>query len=245
MKVRAVSEDTYSRYNAPLPPPPAAGKLSVKGKGIGYMAKLRLVVLLSGSGTTLQNLIDIIAAGELDASIELVVGSREGLKGIERARAAGLRDVVLPRKGYVDVASFSRDLFNHVDAVSPDLICLAGWLCLLEIPEKYIGKMMNIHPSLLPSFSGKGMFGHHVHEAVLNHGCKVSGCTVHFVDNTYDNGPIIIQRPCPIMDNDTADTLAARVFEQEKLAYPEAIRLFASGKLRVGGRRVHVGSRTS
>lgn len=245
MEIRTVFDDTYISYYATLPPRPAAGKLSAKGKGNRYMAKLRLVVLLSGSGTTLQNLIDRIAAGELDASIELVVGSREGLKGIERAQAAGLRHVVLARKGYADVASFSRDLFNHIDAVSPDLICLAGWLCLLEIPEKYIGKMMNIHPSLLPSFSGKGMFGHHVHEAVLNHGCKVSGCTVHFVDNTYDNGPIIVQRTCPILDEDTADTLAARVFEEEKLAYPEAIRLFASGQLRVDGRRVYVGPKTA
>lgn len=205
------------------------------------MAKLRLVVLLSGSGTTLQNLIDLINAGKLDASIELVVGSREGLTGIDRARVAGLKNVVLPRKGYADVAAFSRDLFTHVDGAAPDLICLAGWLCLLEIPQKYIGKMMNIHPSLLPSFSGKGMFGHHVHDAVLSHGCKVSGCTVHFVDNTYDNGPIIVQRVCPVLDDDSADALAARVFEQEKLAYPEAIRLFASGQLNIDGRRVYVG----
>ena len=209
------------------------------------MAKLRLVVLLSGSGTTLQNLVDLIQAGKLDASIELVVGSRQGLTGIDRARAAGLKTVVLPRKDYADVTAFSRDLFKHVDGALPDLICLAGWLCLLEIPQKYLGKMMNIHPSLLPSFSGKGMFGHHVHAAVLTHGCKVSGCTVHFVDNTYDNGPIIVQRACPVLDDDDADTLAAHVFEQEKLAYPEAIRLFASGQLHIDGRRVYVGPKKS
>ena len=203
------------------------------------MAKLRLVVLLSGSGTTLQNLVDLIEADKLDANVELVIGSREGLTGIDRARAAGLKSVVLPRKDYADVTAFSRDLFKHVDGAAPDLICLAGWLCLLEIPEKYLGKMMNIHPSLLPSFSGKGMFGHHVHAAVLTHGCKVSGCTVHFVDNTYDNGPIIVQRACEVLNDDSADTLAARVFEQEKLAYPEAIRMFASGQLHIDGRRVY------
>ena len=99
---------------------------------------------------------------------------------------------------------------------------------------------MNIHPALLPSFGGKGMYGHHVHEAVLAHGCKVSGCTVHFVDNTYDTGPIIVQRTCPVLEGDTPDTLAARVFEQEKLAYPEAIRLFAAGRLQLDGQRVNI-----
>jgi len=102
--------------------------------------------------------------------------------------------------------------------------------------------MMNIHPALLPSFGGKGMYGHHVHEAVLAHGCKVSGCTVHFVDGQYDNGPIILQRACPVLDDDTPQTLAARVFEEEKLAYPEAIQLFAQGRLRIDGRRVRVGN---
>jgi folate-dependent phosphoribosylglycinamide formyltransferase PurN len=97
---------------------------------------------------------------------------------------------------------------------------------------------MNIHPALLPSFGGKGMFGHHVHQAVINHGCKVSGCSVHFLDNSYDTGPIILQRTCPVLDDDTADTLAARVFEQETIAYPEAIRLFAQGRLKIEGSRV-------
>jgi folate-dependent phosphoribosylglycinamide formyltransferase PurN len=100
--------------------------------------------------------------------------------------------------------------------------------------------MMNIHPALLPSFGGKGMFGHHVHEAVLAHGCKVSGCTVHFVDEQYDAGPIIVQRACPVLEGDTAQTLAARVFEEEKIAYPEAIRLFAEDRLRLEGRVVRV-----
>jgi folate-dependent phosphoribosylglycinamide formyltransferase PurN len=99
---------------------------------------------------------------------------------------------------------------------------------------------MNIHPALLPSFGGKGMFGAKVHEAVINHGCKVSGCTVHFLDNSYDTGPIIIQRACPVLDDDTPATLAHRVFDEEKVAYPEAIRLFQLGKLRVEGRRVRV-----
>src|SRR5262249_33961279 len=101
-------------------------------------------------------------------------------------------------------------------------------------------RVMNIHPALLPCFGGKGMFGHHVHEAVLAHGCKVSGCTVHFVDADYDAGPIIIQRTCVVAEDDSPETLAARVFEEEKIAYPQAIGLFASGRLKIVGRRVQV-----
>ena len=204
------------------------------------MAKIRLAVLLSGSGTTLQNMVDCIGAGTLDAQVELVIASRAGLKGSDRARNAGLNHVVLPRREYADVASYSSAVFRHIHDVNPDLICFAGWLCLLDLPQRWLGRAMNIHPSLLPSFGGKGMHGHHVHEAVLNHGCKVSGCTVHFVDNTYDTGPIIVQRSCPAMDSDTPDTLAARVFEQEKLAYIEAIQLFQDGRLQIDGRRVRV-----
>jgi folate-dependent phosphoribosylglycinamide formyltransferase PurN len=111
-------------------------------------------------------------------------------------------------------------------------------LSLLEVPAKYENRVMNIHPALLPGFGGKGMYGAKVHQGVIDHGCKVSGCTVHFVDNSYDNGPIIVQRTCPVEDADTAETLAHRVFEEEKIAYPEAIRLFQQGRLKVVGRRV-------
>lgn len=204
------------------------------------MAKVRLAVLLSGSGTTLQNLVDQIKSGRLDASVELVIASRPGLKGSERAAAAGLKHLVISRKSYPDVDSFSRDVFARIDEARVDLVCLAGWLSLLNIPDQYLGRMMNIHPALLPSFGGKGMYGHFVHEAVLAHGCKLSGCTVHFVDNTYDTGPIIVQRSCPVAEGDTPDTLAARVFEQEKLAYPEAIRLFGERRITIDGRRTRI-----
>ena len=204
------------------------------------MSSLRLAVLLSGSGTTLQNILDVIHAGNLNAQVELVVASREGLKGTDRAKAAGLHNVVIPRKRYSDVQSFSTEVFRHVEAAKADLVLLAGWLNMLEIPRQYTGRMMNIHPALLPAFGGKGMYGHYVHEAVLAHGCKLSGCTVHFVDHTYDTGPIIVQRSCAVLEDDTPDTLAARVFEQEKIAYPEAIRLFAAGRLQIEGRRVHI-----
>jgi formyltetrahydrofolate-dependent phosphoribosylglycinamide formyltransferase len=187
---------------------------------------IKLAVLVSGSGTTLQNLIDEIAARRLDAEIRVVIGSRAGLKGLERAAAAKIPNFIVDRRDFDDTASFSRHVFSLCDDAGVDLVCLAGWLCLLDLPDRYLGRAMNIHPALLPSFGGRGMYGARVHQAVLDHGCKVSGCTVHFVDNTYDNGPIILQRTCPVLDDDTADALAHRVFEEETVAYPEAIRLF-------------------
>jgi formyltetrahydrofolate-dependent phosphoribosylglycinamide formyltransferase len=201
---------------------------------------INLAVLLSGSGTTLQNLIDHIAAKKLDARIKLVIGSRDGLLGIQRAMQAGIPSHIVDRKRSADVASFSQRVFELIDEAQVDLVCLAGWLCLLDLPGRYDAKMMNIHPALLPSFGGKGMYGAKVHQAVLDHGCKVSGCTVHFVDASYDSGPIILQRTCPVLEDDTPQTLARRVFEEEKIAYPAAIRLFADGKLRIEGQRVRV-----
>jgi folate-dependent phosphoribosylglycinamide formyltransferase PurN len=147
---------------------------------------------------------------------------------------------VVDRTGYDDCAAFSKQVFSLCDDADVDLICLAGWLCLLDIPPKYQGRIINIHPALLPSFGGKGMYGKRVHQAVIDHGCKISGCTVHLVDATYDTGPIILQRSCPVLENDTADDLAHRVFEQEKIAYPAAIELFRAGRLKVEGRRVRV-----
>jgi len=201
---------------------------------------IRLAVLVSGSGTTLQNLIDEIAAGRLNAKASIVVASRAGLVGTERAVKAGIPNVVVNRKDFANVADFSREVFRHIDAANVDLVCLAGWLCLLDLPERYAHRAMNIHPALLPSFGGKGMYGAKVHDSVIHHGCKVSGCTVHFLDNAYDTGPIILQRTCPVLDDDTAAALAHRVFEEEKIAYPEAIRLFQQGRLRVEGRRVRI-----
>ena len=199
---------------------------------------LKLAILLSGSGTTLQNILDEIAAGRLDASVEIVIGSKPGLKGLERAAAAKVMNFVVERARFDDLAAFSKAVFDLVDDANVDLVCLAGWLCLLDVPAAYAGRILNIHPALLPSFGGKGMYGRKVHQAVIDHGCKVSGCTVHFVDASYDTGPIVLQRTCPVLDDDTADTLAARVFEQESLAYPEAIRLYAQRRLKIEGRRV-------
>ncbi|MGD0462366.1 MAG: phosphoribosylglycinamide formyltransferase [Tepidisphaeraceae bacterium] len=203
-------------------------------------APIKLAVLISGSGTTLQNLIDRIRAGSLDAKIAAVVTSRAGIKGIDRARDAALPFHLVEQSKYSDTAAFSRDIFKICTDGGVELICLAGWLSLLDIPEAFAGRIMNIHPALLPSFGGMGMYGQRVHQAVLNHGCKVSGCTVHFVDRAYDNGPIILQRTCAVMEDDTPQTLAHRVFEEEKIAYPQAIQLFQDNRLRIDGRRVRI-----
>ncbi len=201
---------------------------------------LKLGVLVSGSGRTLQNFVDEIAAGRLHAKITVAIGSRPGLLGITRAAEAGIPNFVVDRRSIPEVDQFSRQVFQLCDDAGVDLVCLAGWLSLLDIPVRYSGRIMNIHPALLPSFGGRGMYGRRVHEAVLNHGCKVSGCTVHFVDSEYDAGPIILQRTCPVLEEDTPDTLAARVFEQECIAYPEAVRLYQQGRLRIDGRRVRI-----
>jgi phosphoribosylglycinamide formyltransferase 1 len=206
---------------------------------------LNLAVLVSGSGSTLQNLIDETAATKLNARIGVVIGSKSGLVGVERAAKANLEHHVVDRASFNDCTAFSERVFDLIDDAGADLVCMAGWLCMTEISWRYDGRVMNVHPALLPSFGGKGMYGPPVHRAVLDHGCKVSGCTVHFVDRDYDTGPIIVQRPCAVQEDDTPETLAARVFEEEKIAYPEAIRLFADGRLSIDGRRVRVRARVA
>jgi formyltetrahydrofolate-dependent phosphoribosylglycinamide formyltransferase len=201
---------------------------------------IRLAVLLSGSGTTLQNLIDRIAGRRLQAEIRLVVSNRYDAYGLERAAKAGLATAVVDRQDFPSREAFSNRIFNLCREAEAELVCMAGFLQLIHIPDDFAGRVMNIHPALIPAFCGKGYYGHRVHEAALAQGVKVSGCTVHFADNQYDQGPIILQRVVPILDNDTPETLATRVFEQECEAYPEAIRLFAESRLRIEGRRVKV-----
>jgi phosphoribosylglycinamide formyltransferase 1 len=203
---------------------------------------LRLGVLISGSGTTLQNLADVIAESALDASIACVISSNPNAFGLQRAAKLGVPAFVVTRK---ECGNDPQILSHRLTAIlkdhSVDLVIMAGFLCLWHIPPEFTGRVMNIHPALLPTpFGGPGMYGHRVHEAVIASGAKVSGCTVHFADNQYDHGPIIIQRTCPVHDDDTPDTLAHRVFEQECLAYPEAIRLFSEDRLRIAGNRVRI-----
>ena len=198
---------------------------------------VRLAVCVSGGGTTLQNLIDRIAAGRLSARIVQVIASRHDIRAIDRAEVARL-PVQVEARGKRSVPDHSAAIFDSVRVAQADLVILGGFLSLLEIPDDYRGRVINVHPSLIPAFSGKGYHGLHVHEAAIEWGVKLSGCTVHFVDATYDTGPIIFQIPVPVLATDTPESLAARVFEAESDALPEAITLFAAGKLRVEGRRV-------
>ncbi len=204
------------------------------------MAEPRVAVLLSSSGTTLQNLIDRIADGRLAARIVQVISNHADAYGLERAERAGIPTAVVNRREAGSREEFSKRIFDLCREARADLVCLAGFLQLVVVPDDFAGRVINIHPSLIPAFCGKGYFGHHVHEAAIAYGVRVSGCTVHFADNVYDHGPIILQRTVPVHLDDTADTLAARVFEQECEAYPEAIRLFGDGRLRIEGRRVRI-----
>jgi formyltetrahydrofolate-dependent phosphoribosylglycinamide formyltransferase len=201
---------------------------------------LNLAILISGSGTTLQNLIDKINDKTLNANIQIVISSAPDTYGIKRAEQNNIPVAIAQRKGYNNSEIFSNTIINEIEKYSVDLIILAGFLHLFKIPDKYTGKVMNIHPGLIPSFCGKGYYGHHVHEAVIESGVKVSGCTVHFVDNEYDCGPIIIQRVVQVHEDDSPETLAQRIFKEECIAYPEAINFFAEGRLKIEGRKVRI-----
>ncbi|HEY4262988.1 MAG TPA: phosphoribosylglycinamide formyltransferase [Schlesneria sp.] len=200
---------------------------------------LRLAVLISGGGTTLTNLVARINTGALDAQIPLVIASRPDCGGVQRTNDAKIRCEIVVRKDFASVQDFSDQIFSLCREAQIDLVVCGGFLALIRIPADFLGRIINIHPSLIPAFSGKGFHGHHVHEAVLKRGVRVSGCTVHFVDDEYDHGPIIVQKTVPVEDHDTADTLAARVFAAECEALPEAIQLFQSGTLMIDGSRVH------
>lgn len=182
-----------------------------------------LAVMLSGSGRTLLNLQKEIAAGRLPAAIVLVIASRECL-GAERARALGLRTIVEP--GVIPAERLGALLRD----AGAEFVALAGYLKLIKIPPGYERRIVNIHPALLPKYGGAGMHGHHVHEAVIRAGETESGCTVHYCDDRFDTGDIILQKRCPVLPGDTPDTLAARVFELECEAYPEALRQIAKSK---------------
>jgi formyltetrahydrofolate-dependent phosphoribosylglycinamide formyltransferase len=201
---------------------------------------IRLAVLISGGGSTLANFLSRIASGELAAEVALVVASQPDCGGIDKARAAGIECVVVGRKGFASVAEFSRAVFDRCRDARADLVTLAGFLALIEVPDDFRWRVVNIHPALIPAFCGKGFYGHKVHEAVLARGVKISGCTVHFADNEYDHGPIILQRCVPVLDADTPASLAARVFAAECEAYPEAIRLYASGQIEIEEARVRL-----
>jgi len=196
-------------------------------------ASLNIACLVSGSGTNLQAIIDRIESGALDARIVAVISNVPGAGALERAQKHGIPWFVVNNKDYPSRELFDRELAAIIDRQQARLICLCGFLRIFSpfIIDRYPDRIINIHPALLPSFGGKGFYGHKVHDAVLAAGVKTSGCTVHFVDGEVDHGPIVLQRIVPVLPGDTAETLAARVLEQEHLAYPDAIQLFAQGRV--------------
>jgi phosphoribosylglycinamide formyltransferase-1 len=201
---------------------------------------LRIAVLISGSGRTLKNFLDLARAGQLPIDIRLVVSSTPKAGGLSYARDAKIPAAVLQRRRFETDEAYGDAIFSACREANVDLVAMAGFLKLAPVPEDFAGRVINIHPSLIPAFCGHGMYGHRVHEAVLAQGVKVTGVTVHFVDNEYDNGPIIWQQPVPVFDDDTPDTLAARVFETEKEAYPHVLGLLAGGRVHVVNRRVSI-----
>jgi phosphoribosylglycinamide formyltransferase 1 len=201
------------------------------------MKPLRLAVLLSGGGTSLENLFERIDAGELPARVVVVIASRADAGGLARARRRGVPALAVPRKELRDVRAFNDAIHAELARHEVDLVALLGFLSPFET-RGFAGRTINVHPALVPAFSGRGFYGHRVHEAVLARGCKVSGATVHFCDDEYDHGPILLQEAVPVLDGDTPDTLAARVQAAERRLVPEAIRLIAEKRLRVEGGRV-------
>ncbi len=203
--------------------------------------KLNLAVLISGGGRTLQNILAKIDDGTLNARVNTVISSNKNSYGLKLAEKENIPAVYIPHGKYAPGAAEA--VYDNIQKFKTDLILLAGFMHVFTVRPGWENRVMNIHPSLIPSFCGKGYYGEKVHKAVLEYGAKVSGCTVHFVDSEYDRGPIILQSAVAVKENDTPETLAARVFKAECKLYPEAIKLFAGKRLTINGRRVMVDKR--
>lgn len=188
----------------------------------------RVAVLVSGTGRHLENFAGLARSGELDIEVGLVISNKAGVLALEHAARFGLEALVLDPSRELDDATFGQEAFSAIEAAGCELVLLAGFLRKLDIPRSWAGRVLNIHPSLLPAFGGKGFYGSRVHRAVIERGCWITGCTVHYVDDEYDHGPILLQRACEVARDDTVESLATRVFAGELLAYPEAIRLHLS-----------------
>ncbi len=211
---------------------------------IRQIMSVRIAILMSGRhgrGSNMQAIAHACASGQIDGTVAAVIGNQPDSPALAKAAEMGLTAIHLSTKSAEE--HYAAALLATLREAQADLICLAGYM--RKVPDSvvsaYAGRIMNIHAALLPAFGGKGMYGLHAHQAVLDYGAKVSGCTVHFVDESYDTGPIILQTPVPVEENDTAETLAARVLAAEHAAYPHAVSLFASGRLNLEGRRVRIG----
>lgn len=205
------------------------------------MRRIRIGVLASGGGTNLQAILDACERGEIDGDVVVVISNMPDAFALERARKHGIDAFCFPHKGMTREAH-ENDVNACLEQHKVDLVCLAGYLRMLTpaMIRKYAGRMMNTHPALLPSFGGEGMHGLNVHQAVLDYGCKISGCTIHFVTEEVDGGQIILQKAVPVLEGDTAETLQERILKEEHKLFPRAVQLFAQGKLKIEGRKCRV-----
>jgi len=201
------------------------------------MKKLKIGVLVSGRGTNLQSIIDNVEKGELPVEIGIVISNVPGAFALRRAEDHNIKTKVIDHRDYKSREEFERSLIDTLKKEGVELICLAGFMRLLSpfFINTFKNRIMNIHPALLPSFPGI-----HAQKQALDYGVKVTGCTVHFVDEGTDTGPVILQEPVPIYQEDTEETLSARILKKEHILYPKAIKLFAEGKIVVKGRRVFI-----
>lgn len=201
---------------------------------------LSIAVLISGSGTTLRNLIEYKQQNRLAAEIKLVISSDAKAAGLAFAAGEAIESKIVDHRDFVEVEDFSSQIFSHIRQANIDLVVMGGFLRRVQIPADFENRVINIHPSLIPAFCGKGSYGRKVHQAVINYGCKISGCTVHFVDDQYDHGPIIAQETVTVLPHDTAESLAKRVFARECEIYPKVINAISSQRLRIHGRKVEI-----
>jgi formyltetrahydrofolate-dependent phosphoribosylglycinamide formyltransferase len=205
---------------------------------------INIAVMVSGHGrgSNLQAIIDGCRDGRIDGRVAVVIGVNDDVPAMERAREQEIPAIAVSAKEFATDEGYGSRLLEILSGYNIDLICLAGYMRLLplEVVRTYRSRVMNTHAALIPMFYGKGMYGEHLHKAVLDYGVKISGCTIHFVDEEYDTGPIIVQKAVPVEEGDTPETLVARILPHEHAAYVEAIQLFAEGRLRVEGRVVHV-----
>ncbi|MFH1577337.1 MAG: phosphoribosylglycinamide formyltransferase [Candidatus Margulisiibacteriota bacterium] len=198
---------------------------------------IKIGVLISGRGSNLQAIIDAAEKGNLSAQVAVVISNKPDAYGLDRAKKHNIATAVFEPKNFLDKNTYELEIVKVMKEHKIDLVCLAGYMRIVGpvLLEHYQGKMINIHPALLPSFPGL-----HVQQAALDHGVKVSGATVHFVDQGCDTGPIIVQAAVPVLENDTEESLSARILEQEHRIYPQAIKLFAEGRLKIEGKKVKI-----
>ena len=202
--------------------------------------KIKLAVLISGTGRTLKNMINRSKEGTLDAEIKLVISSSSSARGLQYAEEEVIPIEILERPDFKSQGEFSTAIFDVCRKAEVDYVVMAGYIKFLDIPDDFTNRVLNIHPSLVPAFCGKGYYGDHVHSKVLEYGVKITGCSIHFVDQKYDNGPVILQRAVEVLETDTVASLNDRVFDAEREAYPEALQLLAEGRVSVVGRIVKI-----